>query len=194
MIPEVTEADFSISRLTMIGGEAVDDVHVIPQSLLIFSCHQWWSYLSPLAFHLGCISSGEEQVVWWHFASHRQTTLLRWANHQDLHAVLDTYMNRIFYISGTCWDICHEDFVSQCDQLYNAHYTCISKSFLSNSLPCFNVHGWLGIDLKKFFFNIQLMPALFLLLPAVIWCQQILPLKHKKKNKKTIYSIRKKSK
>ena len=29
-----------IHTLTMIGGEAVDDVHVIPQGLLVFSSHQ----------------------------------------------------------------------------------------------------------------------------------------------------------
>ena len=56
----------------MIGGEAIDDVHVIPQRLLVFESGQSRTHFA-FASEAHQIVGAQEQVMRANFARHRQS-------------------------------------------------------------------------------------------------------------------------
>ncbi|RUS85246.1 hypothetical protein EGW08_007007, partial [Elysia chlorotica] len=72
------------TTLTMISGKAVDDIHVVPQCLLILLIHQRWLHLTPPVPNVVEISLGQDQVMWANFTGDGQSPLFRSTNHKDL--------------------------------------------------------------------------------------------------------------
>lgn len=62
--------------LTVIGGEAVNDVNVLPQSLLVLSRYQAWPDLTSTLTYPVKVIRGQEKVVWGHLTSYSQSSLL----------------------------------------------------------------------------------------------------------------------
>ena len=61
-----------ISELTMIGGEAVDDGHVVPEGALVLLHHERRLDLAHSA-QPAQLGRRQEQVMWRHLARHRET-------------------------------------------------------------------------------------------------------------------------
>lgn len=62
--------------LTMICGKAVNDVNVLPQSLLILSCYQARPDLTSTLTYPIKVVRGQVQVVRGHFTGYSQSSLL----------------------------------------------------------------------------------------------------------------------
>ena len=68
----------------MVSSKAVNDVHVIPQCLLIFLCDQHGAHLAPEVAYALQVSRGEEEVVGGNFTRDGQAAFLGQLNDQNL--------------------------------------------------------------------------------------------------------------
>lgn len=70
--------------LTVVRGEAVDDVQVLPQRLHVLAGAQHGPHLRPAAADVGHVLLAQEKVVRRHFARHLDALLLGRPDDQDL--------------------------------------------------------------------------------------------------------------
>lgn len=61
---------------TMVSGETVNHIHVLPQSLLVLFGGEGWPNLTPVVANAIQIVVTQEQVMWAHFTRYRQSLLL----------------------------------------------------------------------------------------------------------------------
>ena len=69
-------SNISILQLTVISCETVDDIHVVPQCLLVFFSDDGWLNLDPVGTDPWRVPFSEEQVVGRHFTRHGHSLLL----------------------------------------------------------------------------------------------------------------------
>lgn len=60
-------------KITMVSGETINNVQVVPQGLHVFSCRQFWTDLTSSFADTNDVVLGQEQMVGANFASHCQT-------------------------------------------------------------------------------------------------------------------------
>ena len=68
----------------MVGGETVDDIHVIPQFLLVFLGHQHWPHLPATGSDSVKVVQGEEEMMGRDLTRHVNSSFLRSLDDQYL--------------------------------------------------------------------------------------------------------------
>ena len=63
-------------QLTVISSKAVDDVHVLPESVLVVLGAEYWPHLCPALPNVWDVILTEEEMVGGHLTGYRQTILL----------------------------------------------------------------------------------------------------------------------
>lgn len=68
----------------MVSGEAVDGVHILPEGLLVLGGAQRWAHSTTALPEAPQVILAQEEVVWGHFARHRDPLLLGCLDEEDL--------------------------------------------------------------------------------------------------------------